>query len=94
MLTATDDAEVFEFIGQISGKLAVGELMTDRNLIHGTRHGTREILDELSVFTFVRVFEEVAPKGLGDGPYLFVGLSMMFTCDSLPLEGSGVAEFI
>ena len=55
MLAAADDAEIFEFIGQISGKLAVGELMADRNLIHGTRHGTGEILDELSVLAFVRM---------------------------------------
>src|SRR6476660_9752017 len=73
MLTSANDAEIFKFFGEISGKLAVGELMADRNLIHGKRHGTGEILDELSVLAFVRMFEEVAPKGLGDGPYLLVG---------------------
>src|SRR5258705_12560999 len=73
MLTSANDAEIFEFFGQIFGKLAVGELVADRNLIHGKRHGTGEILDELSVLAFARMLDEVAPKGLGDGPYLLVG---------------------
>src|SRR6476659_2207235 len=73
MLTSANDAEIFELFGQVSGKLAVGELVAGRNLIHGKRHGTGEVLDELSVLAFIRMLDEVAPKGLGDGPYLLVG---------------------
>src|SRR5665213_3268229 len=73
MLASADNAEIVDVFRQISGELAVGELVTDRNLIHGKRHGTGEILDELSVLAFIRILDEVAPQRLGYGPYLFVG---------------------
>jgi hypothetical protein len=74
MLTSANDAEIFEVFRQISGKLAVGELVADRNLVHDKRHGTGEILDELSILTFVRIFDEVAPQRSGYGQYFLIGL--------------------
>ena len=48
--------------------------MAGRNLIHGERQGTGEILDELSVLAFVGMLDEIAPQGIGYGAYLLVGL--------------------
>src|ERR1700735_2630116 len=73
MLASANNAEIVDVFRQISGKLTVGELVANRNLIHGKRHGTGEILDELSVLAFIRILDEVAPQRLGYGLYLFVG---------------------
>src|SRR6185312_10254281 len=73
MLASADNAEIVEVFGQVSGKLAVSELVTDRYLIHGKRHGIRKILCEFSVLAFIRILDEVAPQRLGYRPYLFVG---------------------
>src|SRR5580704_8575502 len=53
MLAAADDAETVHVFGQISGKLAIGELVAGSDLIHCERHRTGEILDEFSVFAFI-----------------------------------------
>jgi hypothetical protein len=73
MLASADNAEIVDVFRQISGKLAVGELVANRNLIHGKCHGTGEILDELSVLALIRILDEVAPQRLSNGPYLLVG---------------------
>src|SRR5271154_5214704 len=65
MLASADDTEKVHVFRQISGKLAVGELVSDRDLIHGKRHGTGETLDELPVLAFVRIRDEVAPQRVG-----------------------------
>src|SRR5580704_3832377 len=72
MPASADSAKIVEVFRQISGKLAVGELMANRNFIHGKRHGTGEILDEVSVLTLVRIPDEVAPQRFGDSPYFLV----------------------
>src|SRR5580704_18024943 len=73
MLASANDAEIVEVLRQISGKLAVGELVANGNFIHCKRHGTGEILDELSVLSFIRILDEVAPQRLGYGLYFLVG---------------------
>src|ERR1700733_1160879 len=73
MFAPADNTEIVDVFRQISGKLAVGELVANRDLIHGERHGTGEILNELSVLAFIRIFDEIAPQRLGYAPYLFVG---------------------
>src|ERR1700733_554158 len=69
-----DNAEIVDVFRQVSGQFAVYELVASLNLIHGKRHGNGEILDELSILAIIRILDEIAPKGLGCGPYFLVGL--------------------
>jgi hypothetical protein len=73
MFAPTDNAEIVGVFRQISGQLAVCELVANRNLIHGEREGSGKILDEFSVFALVGIFYEVAPQGIGYGLYLLIG---------------------
>ena len=74
MLAPADDAEGVDVLGQASRQLAVGELVAGHHLIHGKRQGTGEVPREFPVLAFVRILDEVAPQGIGDGENLLVGL--------------------
>jgi hypothetical protein len=68
MLASADNAKIVEVFRQISGKLAVSELVANRDLIHGKRHRSGEIPGELSVLAFIRIPDEITPQRLGYGP--------------------------
>src|SRR6185503_12886085 len=70
MFAPTDDAEIVGVLRQISGQLAVCELVASSDLIHGEREGSGKILDEFSVCPLVGILHEVAPQGIGYGLYL------------------------
>src|SRR5690606_10833328 len=74
VLAAADDAQRVELVGEIPSELAVGELVSGGDLVHGTRQRTGEVPGELAVLAFVRVPDEVAPQGRGHRQDLFVRL--------------------
>src|SRR5579862_9117055 len=61
MFAAADDTERVDIFGKISRQFTICELVARYDLIHGARHRIGKILYEFSVFSFVRMFDEVAP---------------------------------
>ena len=72
MFAAANDAQIVDMFREISGQLAIGELVIHDDLIHGKRQRLGELLDKLSVLAFVGGLEKIAPQGIGYGAYLLI----------------------